>query len=99
MNTILSTATEKSINFAYAEANGLSKCFEAYADYATAENIFEIGFNQNSGYVYICLEDINISICSMLGQDVEYLVTNFETGKEYFFESFTEAQTFANGLN
>jgi hypothetical protein len=99
MNTILATATEKSINFAYCEANGLSKCFEAYADYATGENILEIGFNPNSGYVYISLEDINMSICSMLGQDVEYLVLNFDNGEEYFFETFSEAQNKIDELN
>jgi hypothetical protein len=99
MNTILATATGKSINFAYAEANGLSKCFEAYADYSTGENILEIGFNPNSGYVYIALEDINISICSMLGQDVEYLVTDFDNGEEYFFSTYSEALNKLNELN
>ena len=51
----------------------------------------EVGFNENSGYVYIALEN-GISICSMLGQDVEYLVTDFEDGTEYFLDTYEEAE-------
>jgi hypothetical protein len=51
----------------------------------------DVGFNSNSGYVYISLEN-GISICSMLGRGVEYLVTNFEDGEETFFESYGEAE-------
>jgi hypothetical protein len=98
-NTILITATNKSINFAFCEAQGLSKCFEAYADYAASENILEIGFNPNSGYTYIALEDINISICSMLGRCVQYLVSDFEDGTEYFFDTYNEAENKINELN
>lgn len=77
-------------NIAYCEAIGLSKCFKAYAE-AGAPDIMEIGFNPNSGYTYIALED-GISICSCLGNDVEYLVTDFETGEEYFFDTIEEAE-------
>jgi hypothetical protein len=75
----------------YLEALGMSKIFEAYA--SIGEEIMEdgIGFNPNSGYVYIALEN-GISICSMLGRDVEYLVTNFEDGEEYFFDTYAEAE-------
>jgi|TARA_R100000479_G_scaffold90763_1_gene44675 hypothetical protein len=48
------------------------------------------GFNKMSGYVYIALEN-GISICSCFGQEVEYLVTDFETGEEYFYETYEEA--------
>lgn len=48
------------------------------------------GFNTMSGYVYIALEN-GISICSNFGQEVEYVVTNFDTGEEYFYETFEEA--------
>ena len=51
----------------------------------------EVGFNSRSGYVYIALEN-GISICSMLGRDVEYLVTDFETGEEFFFDEYSEAE-------
>ena len=84
----LQELTEKGI--AYTEAKGLSKCFLAYADNASNEEIMEIGFNPNSGYVYIALEN-GISICSLMGQDVQYLVTEFRTGSEFFFDDYHEA--------
>jgi hypothetical protein len=82
-------------NPAYCEAKGLSKVFGAYADNCSREYIFAVGFNANSGYVYIALEN-GISICSMLGGDVEYLVTDFDSGEEYFFDTYEEAE---NKLN
>lgn len=84
-----------SSDIAICEAIGLSKVFEAYSTILTVETMMEdgIGFNPNSGYVYIALES-GISICSLLGNDVEYLLTDFETGDEYFFESYAEAITF-----
>lgn len=75
---------------AYCEAIGLSNVFKAYAEDCSREEIQEVGFNPNSGYVYIALEN-SISICSMLGQRVEYLVTDFETGEEFFFDNYTQA--------
>ena len=48
------------------------------------------GFNKMSGYVYIALEN-GISICSCFGREVEYLVTDYETGEEYFYETYEEA--------
>jgi hypothetical protein len=80
---------------AYCEAMGISKVFAAYAENCTREDIMYsgVGFNPNSGYVYIALEN-GVTICSMLGNDVEYLVTNFDTGNEYFFDTYEEAITF-----
>lgn len=77
---------------AYCEAQGLAKVFQAYADYCVNEQIMYsgVGFNPNSGYVYIALEN-GISICSSMGQDVEYLVTNFDNGKEDFYDTYEEA--------
>jgi hypothetical protein len=77
-------------SIAFCEAQGLSKCFQAYADNCAGEDILEVGFNPNSGYTYIALEN-GVSICSMLGREVEYLVTNFNTGNEYFFNSYEQA--------
>ena len=74
-------------SIAYCEAQGLSKCFAAYSIWCNRENILEIGFNHNSGYVYIALEN-GISICSMLGRDVEYLIVNFMDGEETFYDSY-----------
>lgn len=79
-----------SFSMCYLEAIGMSKVFEAYAE--IGENMMEggIGFNPNSGYVYIALEN-GITICSMLGRDVEYLITCFENGEEFFFDTYEEA--------
>lgn len=80
-------------NIAPCEAMGLSKCFEAYA--SIGEEIMDggIGFNPNSGYTYIALEN-GISICSMMGRSIEYLVTNFNDGEEHFFDTYEEAESF-----
>jgi hypothetical protein len=82
-------------NICSCEAIGLGKCFIAYGEYAKSEYILEggIGFNPNSGYTYIALEN-GISICSMLGRDVEYLVTNMNNGEEHFFDTYEEAENF-----
>ena len=73
---------------AYLEAKGLSKCFEAYADYFSREQILEIGFNANSGYVYIALECDTVSIASLCGGDVEFIYTDPNTGEETFYDTF-----------
>jgi hypothetical protein len=86
-------------NIAYCEAIGLSKCFEAYAEDFASHTIFEVGFNPNSGYVYIALEETQISICSMLGRAVEYLVTDFDNGEETFFDNIKEARIHIENLN
>ena len=93
------TQTQLTINgfdssfICYMEAQGLSKVFAAYS--LIPQDIMEggIGFNINSGYVYIALEN-GISICSMLGRDVEYLVTDFNNGEEYFFDTYEEAEAY-----
>jgi hypothetical protein len=77
-------------SIAYCEAKGLSKVFLDYADECSREDIMEVGFNHNSGYVYIALEN-GISICSNMGQKVEFLVTNFNNGEETFYDNYKEA--------
>jgi hypothetical protein len=79
-------------SIAYCEAKGMSKVLMAYANECPSEEIMEMGFNPNSGYIYIALEN-GISICSCLGSDVEYLVTDFEDGEEYFLDTYEEAIT------
>lgn len=99
MNKNTLTIYGLSDTIAYCEAQGLSKCFQAYAEncsrlcYCPSLTDGGIGFNSNSGYVYIGLEN-GIQICSMLGQDVEYLVTDFETGEETFFDSYQDAENY-----
>ena len=83
---------------AYCEAKGLGIVWTAYADECSQESIFQVGFNPNTGYVYIALEN-GISICSCMGQRVEYLATDFETGEESFFDNYTLAIEFLETLN
>lgn len=73
-----------------AEALGFGKCFEAYGNESPSDEILEIGFNDRSGYVYIALEN-GITIASSFGNDVEYIVTDFETGDEFFLDTYDEA--------
>ena len=82
-------------SISYCEAQGLAKVFQAYADYCLNESIMDdgIGFNENSGYVYLALDNC-VTICSMLGNDVEYLITNFDNGEELFFDNYDEALNF-----
>ena len=87
-NTITINGIDGSI--AYCEAKGLSKVFMAYANECSRAEIMEVGFNPNSGYVYIALED-GISICSNLGRAVEFLVTDSNNGEETFYETYEEA--------
>jgi len=77
-------------SIAHCEAIGLSLCFYSYANNCSGEEIMEVGFNQNSGYVYIALEN-GIQIASMLGDTPEYIVTNFSNGQEAFYETYQEA--------
>jgi hypothetical protein len=85
-------------DIAYCEAKGLSNVFGAYADQCSRESIQDIGFNQNSGYVYIALEN-GIQIASCMGRDAEYIVYNFENGEETFFSTYEEAEEFSQTLN
>lgn len=78
-------------SIAYCEAKGLSKCFEAYADLCSRYTIESIGFNCMSGYVYISLE-CGITIASMLGRSVDYLVYDLATEEEYNYDTFEEAE-------
>ena len=73
------------------EKHSLELVWKAYNDNTNGlEEIFEIGFNTNSGYVYIALE-CNIQIASCFGQEVDFIVTDFETGDEFFFDTYKEA--------
>jgi hypothetical protein len=82
-------------SLAFLEAKGLSKCFKAYAENAVGEEIMECGFNPKSGYVYLALE-YGIQIASLCGGDVEYIVFDYDTGEEKFFEKYEEAENFLN---
>lgn len=61
-----------------------------FQKYCQQEEIFDAGFNMYSGYVYIALEN-SIQIASCFGQPADYIVTNFDTGEEYFYDSYFDA--------
>lgn len=63
---------------------------QAYRDDAWGEDIMETGFNTSSGYVYIALEN-GVQIASCFGQSVDFIVCDFETGEEHFFDTYEEA--------
>ena len=63
---------------------------KAFQEYAKGEDIMECGFNTNSGYVYMALEN-GITIASCFGQEVDYIVNDFETGEEHFLDEYEEA--------
>lgn len=67
---------------AHLEARGLSICFKSYSENCAGLDIMGIGFNDQTGIVYIALEN-GISICSFLGNDVFYIVTDIEDGSEF----------------
>lgn len=85
-------------NPAYLEARGLEKVWKAYADNCSNEDIMEVGFNANSGYVYIALE-FGIQIASAFGEDVDFIVTDFETGEEFFEETYEDAEAKLEDIN
>jgi hypothetical protein len=69
----------------------------AYHDDAFDEEIMEIGFNLNTGYVYIALEN-GIQIASCFGQSVDFIVTDFYSGEEHFLDTYKEAYKLLNTL-
>lgn len=79
------------------EAVGLSKVWAAYAEHCAGEPITEVGFNANSGNVYIGLEN-GVIICSCMGQDVKYIVQDFMTSEEPEFDSYEAALAYAGGV-
>ena len=88
-------------SFSYCETKGLAKCFDALTRQQCTQidtDVMDdgIGFNANSGYVYIALES-GITIASMLGHDVEYIVTDYNDGEEFFFDTYKEADS-ANSI-
>jgi hypothetical protein len=82
----------------YFEALGLAAVWAAYAKFCRDEDIMQIGFNNNSGYVYIALEN-GVTIASQLGQKVEYIVTDYNSGEEYFLKTYRAALSKLKSLN
>lgn len=70
-------------------ASYINICID-FIKYAPREEIMEVGFNSSSGYVYIALEN-GVTIASAFNQEVEYIITNWETGEEHFCETYGSA--------
>lgn len=83
---------------AFCEAIGLSNCFKCYAENCSYEEIDEVGFNPNSGNVYIALSN-GITICSCLGREAKFLVTDWNNGNEQFFSDIDAANDFLDSVN
>lgn len=75
--------------FGYSDAMSKAKIWEAYANYYAGEEITDEGFNPNSGYVYICLEN-GITIASCFGQEVDFIVWDNDTEEEIILGSYEE---------
>jgi hypothetical protein len=80
-------------SFAYLDAKSKAKVWDAYAEYFANEEILGERFNENSGYVYIALEN-GIQIASSFGQDVEYVIFNYDTGEEMFFDKIEDLKDY-----
>ena len=85
-------------NMGSLDKKSLELVWKAYNDTRLNEDIFEIGFNINSGYVYIALEN-GISIASCFGQSVDFIVTDSYNGDEFFCDTYEEAETKLEKLN
>ena len=85
-------------NMGSLDKKSLELVWKAYNDTRLNEDIFEIGFNLDSGYVYIALEN-NISIASCFGQSVDFIVTDYENGDEFYFDTYDKAYNKLEKLN
>jgi hypothetical protein len=80
-------------SFAYLDAKSKSIVWAAYAEYFAGEEIQEEGFNINSGYIYIALEN-GVTIASAFGKKVEYIVYDDENETEDFLDTAKQAYEF-----
>lgn len=72
------------------DLQSLVNVLDAYKKNCQNEEIENVGFNYNSGYVYFALCN-GVQIASCFGQSVDYIVYDFETGEESFFDTYDEA--------
>lgn len=82
-------------SMAYLDAKSKAIVWNAYAENFAGEEITEEGFNINSGYVYIALEN-GVTIASAFAQDVVYFVNDWENDTEIEFLSFDELNEYLN---
>ena len=89
---------ENELNFnlgemGYQDIESMKLIIDAWYNLEDRDIMYEgTGFNKRSRYVYIALEN-GITIGSCFGHEVEYLVTDYDTGEEHFYETYEEAET------
>jgi hypothetical protein len=84
---------ETQTSFSYLEAIGKSKIWAAYAEHFAGELIVEEGFNINSGYVYLALDN-GIKIACAFGRSVEYITYDFDQIMELYFYHYEDLQKY-----
>ncbi len=85
-------------NLKCSDQESLYLVIDAYREAGSPEIMDEgVGMNMNTGYVYIALEN-GIQIASCFGQSVDYIVYDFTTGEEHFFDTYQEAEKFLYNL-
>jgi len=95
MNNKITFQNEISVEFPIdkmgsSDIESIDIVIKAYKKYADGEDIEFSGFNDMSGYVYICLSN-GVQIISNFGQEVEFLINDYETEEEVFCDTYTEA--------
>jgi hypothetical protein len=93
----MNTHTQNQTSFGYSDAKSKSIVWAAYAENFAGEEIMQEGFNVNSGYVYIALEN-GVTIASCFGQSVDFIVYDFEQGEEIIFETYQELNEYLENL-
>jgi hypothetical protein len=83
----------ENVSFAYLDAKSKSIVWNAYAENFAGEEIMAEGFNINSGYVYIALEN-GVTIASAFGKKVEYIVFDHESEQEDFLYTIEQVYSF-----
>jgi hypothetical protein len=85
--------TQNQTSFGYSDAKSKSIVWAAYAEHFAGEEIQAEGFNMNSGYIYIALEN-GVTIASAFGKKVEYIVYDEENETEDFLNTPIQAYRF-----
>lgn len=81
--------------FGYSDALSKANIWERYANYFAGEEIMEEGFNLNTGYVYLALEN-GVTIASCFGQAAEFFVYDQDTDEEISFLFYQDLQNYLN---
>jgi hypothetical protein len=82
-------------NLGSSDLRSLELCLEAYRENAFKVEIEDMGFNQNSGYIWLMLDN-GVTIASCFATDVVYLATDWDSGEEQVFETYWECLNHVN---